>query len=143
MTNRLKTILVLAVAGAVAAGVASVSAHHSTTMFDNSTTMTIKGDVVELRWVNPHGSLSVNGVVKARAEEGASTSGMEMTSPGNLVRAGGWRRDAVKPGEQVEVLFSPLRDAERKGGALKRLTVVATGEVFTANLREQERPGLE
>jgi len=49
----------------------------------------------------------------------------------------------LKPGETVEVLFSPLRDSERKGGALKKLTVVATGEVFTANLREQERPGLE
>ena len=143
MTNHHKAIAVLAVAGAVAAGIASVSAHHSTTMFDHSTTMTINGEVVELRWVNPHVSLSVNGVVKERAEEGAMTWVMEMTSPGNLVRAGGWRRDAVKPGEQVEVLFSPLRDAERKGGALKRLTVIATGEVFTANLREQERPGLE
>ena len=55
-----------------------------------------------------------------------------------IVRAGGWRRDAVKP-----VSFSPLRDADKKGGALTRLLVVATGEVFTANLREQERPGLE
>jgi hypothetical protein len=36
-----------------------------------------------------------------------------------------------------------LRDSERKGGALKKVTVAATGEVFTANLREQERPGLE
>ncbi len=143
MTNHHKAIAVLAVAGAVAAGIASVSAHHSTTMFDHSTTMTITGEVVELRWVNPHVSLSVNGVVKERAEEGAMTWVMEMTSPGNLVRAGGWRRDAVKPGEQVEVLFSPLRDAERKGGALKKLTVIATGEVFTANIRQQERPGLE
>ena len=143
MTNHHKAIALLAVAGAVAAGIASVSAHHSTTMFDHSTTMTITGEVVELRWVNPHVSLSVNGVVKERAEEGAMTWVMEMTSPGNLVRAGGWRRDAVKPGEQVEVLFSPLRDAERKGGALKKLTVIATGEVFTANIRQQERPGLE
>ncbi len=143
MTNHHKAIAVLAVAGAVAAGIASVSAHHSTTMFDHSTTMTINGEVVELRWVNPHVSLSVNGVVKERAEEGAMTWVMEMTSPGNLVRAGGWRRDAVKPGEQVEVLFSLLRDAERKGGALKKLTVIATGEVFTANIRQQERPGLE
>jgi hypothetical protein len=143
MTNHHKAIALLAVAGAVAAGIASVSAHHSTTMFDHSTTMTINGEVVELRWVNPHVSLSVNGVVKERAEEGAMTWVMEMTSPGNLVRAGGWRRDAVKPGEQVEVLFSPLRDAERKGGALKKLTVIATGEVFTANIRQQERPGLE
>jgi hypothetical protein len=134
---------VLVVAAALTAGIVSVSAHHSASMFDHAKTMTIDGDVVELRWVNPHVSLSVNGIVKERAEEGAVLWVMEMTSPGNLVRAGGWRRDAVKTGDKVEVQFSPLRDAERKGGALKKLTVAATGEVFTANLREQERPGLE
>jgi hypothetical protein len=134
---------VLAFAGVVALGIASVSAHHSSTMFDHSTTMTISGEVVELRWVNPHVSLSINGIVKERAEDGRAIWVMEMTSPGNLVRAGGWRRDAVKPGDTVEVEFSPLRDSDRKGGALKKLTVAATGEVFTANLREQERPGLE
>jgi len=138
MTNNFRTIGVFAVAGTVAAGIASVSAHHSTSMFDHSKTMTING-----AGVNPHVSLSVNGIVKERAEDGAAVWVMEMTSPGNLVRAGGWRRDAVKPGEKVEVLFSPLRDSERKGGALKKLTVLATGEVFTANIREQERPGLE
>jgi len=143
MTKRLKTMGALAVTGVVTAGVASVSAHHSTTMFDHSTTLTINGEVVELRWVNPHVSLSVNGVVKERAEDGPAVWVMEMTSPGNLVRAGGWRRDAAKPGETVEVVFSPLRDSQRKGGALKKLTVVATGQVFTANIREQERPGLE
>jgi hypothetical protein len=143
MTKRLKTVGALAVAGVLAAGIASVWAHHSATMFDHATTMTINCEVVELRWVNPHVSLSVNGVVKERAEDGPAVWVMEMTSPGNLVRAGGWRRDAVKPGETVEVVFSPLRDSQRKGGALKKLTVVATGEVFTANLRELERPGLE
>jgi hypothetical protein len=126
MTKHLKTMGVLAVAGVVAAGIVSVSAHHSTTMFDHSTTLTINGEVVELRWVNPHVSLSVNGVVKERAEDGPAVWVMEMTSPGNLVRAGG-----------------SLRDSVSKGGALKKLTVVATGEVFTANIREQERPGLE
>src|SRR2546429_6220843 len=143
MKTHIKTIGALAVAGAVAAGIASVSAHHSSTMFDHATTMTINGEVVELRWVNPHVSLSINGVVKERAEDGRAVWVMEMTSPGNLVRAGGWRRDAVKPGDKVEVEFSPLRDAERKGGALKKLTVIATGEVFTANIREKERTGLE
>ena len=143
MTNNFKTIGVLAVAATVAAGIASVSAHHSTSMFDHSKTMTINGEVVELRWVNLHVSLSVNGIVKERAEDGPAVWVMEMTSPGNLVRAGGWRRDAVKPGETVQVEFSPLRDSASKGGALKKLTVVATGEVFTANIREQERPGLE
>jgi hypothetical protein len=131
---------VLAVCG-LAAGVSSVAAHHSTTMFDHAKTMTIKGEVVELRWVNPHVSLSVSGLVG----DGKTPEVwlMEMTSPGNLMRAGGWRRDAVKPGEKVEVTFSPLRDAEKKGGALKRLLVVATGETFTASIRDQERPGIE
>jgi hypothetical protein len=125
----------------LAAGISSVAAHHSTTMFDHSKTVTIKGAVVELRWVNPHVTLTVNGSLN----EGDAPSDwlMEMTSPGNLVRAGGWRRDAVKPGEKIEVVFSPLRDADKKGGALKKLTVLASGEVFTANIREQEKPGLE
>jgi hypothetical protein len=112
-------------------------------MFDHAKTLTITGTVVELRWVNPHVSLSVNGTVKEREGEEQAIWLLEMTSPGNLIRAGGWRRDAVKPGERVEVAFSPLRDSEKKGGALKKLTVLATGEVFTANLREQEKPGLE
>jgi hypothetical protein len=125
----------------LAAGISSVAAHHSTTMFDHSKTVTIKGTVVELRWVNPHVTITINGSL----QEGDAPADwlMEMTSPGNLVRAGGWRRDAVKPGEKVEVVFSPLRDTEKKGGALKKLTVLATGEVFTANIREQEKPGLE
>jgi Family of unknown function (DUF6152) len=125
----------------LAAGISSVAAHHSSTMFDHAKTLTIKGAVVELRWVNPHVTLTVNGSVNDG--EAPADWLMEMTSPGNLVRAGGWRRDAVKPGDAVEVVFSPLRDADKKGGALKKLTVVATGEVFTANIREQEKPGLE
>ena len=78
---------------AVVAGISSVAAHHSTTMFDHSKTVVINGVVVELRWVNPHVSLSVNGTIN----EGDAPAVwlMEMTSPGNLVRAGGWRRDAV------------------------------------------------
>lgn len=125
----------------LAAGISSVSAHHSSTMFDHSKTVTIKGTIVELRWVNPHVTITINGTVNA--DEAPADWLMEMTSPGNLVRAGGWRRDAVKPGDQVEIVFSPLRDPDKKGGALKKLTVLSTGEVFTTNIREQEKPGLE
>jgi hypothetical protein len=125
----------------LAAGISSVSAHHSSTMFDHSKSVTIKGTIVELRWVNPHVTITINGTVNA--DEAPADWLMEMTSPGNLVRAGGWRRDAVKPGDQVEIVFSPLRDPDKKGGALKKLTVLSTGEVFTANIREQEKPGLE
>jgi hypothetical protein len=122
-------------------GTQFVSAHHSTTMFDHSKTLTIRGTALELRWVNPHVSLLVKGVVDGNNEEEEWL--MEMTSPGNLVRAGGWTRNAVKAGDRVVVDFSPLRDASSRGGALKKVTLADTGQVFTANLRAQEMPGLE
>ena len=131
----------LAAVAVLAVGISRVSAHHSASMFDFSKSETIKGTVVELRWVNPHVTVTVNG--SHNEQEAPADWLMEMTSPGNLVRAGGWRRDAVKPGDKVEIVFSPMRDPEKKEGALKQLTVLATGEVFTANIREQEKPGLE
>jgi hypothetical protein len=141
MRRLIKSAGALAAVGLLTAGISSVAAHHSSAMFDHSKTETIKGTVVELRWVNPHVTLTVNG--SHNEEEAPVDWLMEMTSPGNLVRAGGWRRDAVKPGDKVEVVFSPMRDPDKKEGALKQLTVLATGEVFTANIREQEKPGLE
>src|ERR1043166_2660886 len=110
----------IAVAGALLAGASSVMAHHSTTMFDHAKTLTITGVVAELRWVNPHVTLSVKGTLKDGGEPEVWV--MEMTSPGNLVRAGGWTRNAVKPGDRVQVDFSPLRDEERRGGGLKKHT---------------------
>ena len=101
MKVNLKWTLAVAALG-VAAGLTSVAAHHSTTMFDHSKTMTIKGTVVELRWVNPHVSLSVDGTIKDSEATGVWV--MEMTSPGNLVRAGGWTRNSVKPGDKVAVV---------------------------------------
>ena len=141
MRQFVKAAGAIAAIGVITIGISSVAAHHSTTMFDHAKTVTIKGSVVELRWVNPHVTVTINGSLN----EGDAPADwlMEMTSPGNLMRAGGWRRDAVKPGEKVEIVFSPLRDADKKGGALKKLTVLASGEVFTANIREQEKPGLE
>ena len=118
-----------------------VSAHHSTTMFDYAKALTIKGKVVEFRWVNPHVSLTIKGLVgDGKVEEEWV---MEMTSPGNLVRAGAWSRNVVKPGDEVTVDFSPHRDPTLLGGALKKVTVLATGKAFTANLRNQEMPDLE
>jgi len=125
----------------VAAGMQFATAHHSTTMFDHSKTMTIRGVALELRWVNPHVSLLIKGIVDGGKEEEEWL--MEMTSPGNLVRAGGWTRNAVKAGDRVVVDFSPLRDTSSRGGALKKLTLVDTGQTFTANIRAQEMPGLE
>jgi len=141
MRQLMKSIGALAAVALLGAGITQVAAHHSASMFDFSKTATVRGSVIELRWVNPHVTLTLNGSSSAGEEPGEWL--METTSPGNLVRVGGWRRDAIKPGEQVEVLFHPLREEGKKSGLMRQLTVLATVEVFKANIREQEMPGLE
>ena len=137
----LKSIGAIAVLAMLALGISQVAAHHSASMFDFSKSQTLKGKVVELRWVNPHVTLTLTGALNA--DEAPGEWLMETTSPGNLVRVGGWRRDIVKPGDEVEVVFHPLREPDKKMGLLRQLTTLSNGEVFAANIRDQEKPGLE
>jgi hypothetical protein len=116
------------------------SAHHSTTMFDHAKVVSIAGIVKEVHWTNPHVAIYVLGT-SAEVKEPTLWL-MEMTSPGNLVRAGGWSRSAVRPGDKVTVDFAPLRDGKR-GGALKKITIAETGKFYTADIRAQERANLE
>src|SRR5262252_3422209 len=139
MNSRLAILGIVAACGV--AGVGSVAAHHSATMFDRSKTLTLKGTVVEVHWVNPHVSYLVNGTVKD--DETPSDWLLETTSPGNLARVSNWTRASVKPGDKVIIDFSPLRESDQHGGNLKKVTLVDTGEVLISNIREQEQPGLE
>ncbi|MGA2057284.1 MAG: DUF6152 family protein [Bradyrhizobium sp.] len=137
----LKSIGAFAVLAMMAGGISQVAAHHSASMFDFTKSQTLKGKVVEMRWVNPHVTITITGTTNP--DEAPGDWLIETTSPGNLVRAGGWRRDALKPGDEVEVTFHPEREAGKKSGLLQEVKQVSTGEVFTANIRDQEKPGLE
>ena len=117
-----------------------VAAHHATSMFDHAKVVSINGVVKEVHWTNPHVGIYVDVTPK----EGGETAlwVIEMTSPGNLVRAGGWTRNSVKPGDKVTIDMAPLRDG-KKGGALKKVTLVDSGKFLTADIRAQERANLE
>jgi hypothetical protein len=126
---------------ALMAGSAPISAHHSASMFDFSKTLILTGTVVEVRWTNPHVTLLVNGKV-SEADENADWL-LEMSSPSNLIRVSNWQRTTVKIGDHVKVQMAPLRDGSAKGGNLKTLTLIDTGESFTPNIRDREEPGLQ
>lgn len=140
MKPSLKQAIALSAWFGLAAGAYPVAAHHATSMFDHATTVTLAGTVTEVHWTNPHVAIFVNGSFKDG--EAPAVWLLEMTSPGNLVRSGGWTRTSVKPGDKVNVDLSPLRDG-KKGGALKKITILATGKFYTANIRQQERANLE
>jgi hypothetical protein len=59
---------------------------------------------------------------------------------GNLTRIG-WSKRSFSAGDRVELDIHPLRDG-RHGGAFKKATILATGQVLTSDLRQQEKPGL-
>jgi hypothetical protein len=143
MTMRffMKSIGVFAVLAVVAAGISQGVAHHSASMFDVLRSEVLKGKLVELRWVNPHVTLTVKGTLKSG--EAPAEWLIETTSPGNLTRVGGWQRDAVKPGELVEVVFHPLREPGKRLGLLRQLTTLSNGEVYATNIRDHERADLE
>lgn len=141
MRQLLKMVGAIAVLAFVVGGISQSTAHHSAAMFDFSKKLTMKGKVVEMRWVNPHVTITMIGAPSA--DEAPSEWLMETTSPGNLTRVGGWRRDIIKPGDEIEVTFHPEREAGKKDGLLREMKLLSTGEVFPANIRDQERPGLE
>lgn len=99
-------ILALTVAGAA-------SAHHSGQPYDNSTEARIEGEVEEWRWANPHAFLQVH----VTGEDGEKQLwSFESTSPNILVQQG-WTRNTLEPGDEVEVIYNPLRDGS-PGGSL-------------------------
>ncbi|MDB5808165.1 MAG: hypothetical protein JWN94_287 [Betaproteobacteria bacterium] len=139
ITASTKLAAAAAFAGLVAAAY-PVSAHHSTTMFDREKFIVLEGTVKELHWTNPHVAIFIeNAAAKPNIPEGMWV--VELTSPGNLVRSG-WTRNLIKPGEKVTAEVHQLRDGT-KGGGLRKITLVSSGQSFTYNIRDQERPNLE
>jgi hypothetical protein len=107
-------------AAAIGAGLAlafsatPAPAHHSFAMFDQTKQVTIKGVVREFQWTNPHSWLQVkvtNG--KGEVEDWA----IEMLSPSVLSRMG-WKRNSIKPGDEVTVVINPVRSGAHGGNML-------------------------
>ena len=140
MKPNLKSAIVVSALLGLAAGAYPVAAHHSTTMFDRDKLIQLNGTVKELHWTNPHVAIFIDAET-ASAGTQAGLWVVELTSPGNLVRSG-WTRTIVKPGDKVTADVHPLRDGT-KGAALRKITLAATGQSFTYNIRDQERPNLD
>ena len=91
-------------------------AHHSFAMFDQTKTITQKGVVKEVQWINPHVWLHLYVEVDGRQEvysyEGAAIA---------VLKRVGWMRDSVKPGDLLTVVGNPYKDGRRAGGALNHV----------------------
>lgn len=100
---------------AAALPLAPAAAHHSFAMFDNTRSITLRGEVTKFQWTNPHAYLEVN----ARdGKGGVKHYTLEMTSP-NMMSRGGWNARTIKTGDEVTVYVSPLRNGTPGGLVLE------------------------
>jgi hypothetical protein len=99
-------------------------AHHSTSMYDRNTPITIVAEVVEFRWVNPHSNLTVVDTADAARKMWS----IEMSSPGVLTRSG-WNKRTFNPGDKITLKFGPLRNGDAGGIFLE--ATLADGSVMT------------
>ena len=106
----LKRRVGLSMVAAAALISATVSAHHSAAMFDDSRVVELKGVVKELQWTNPHVWLQVTVEEKGAKKEWSIEGG----SPNTLSRTG-WRSTSFKPGDAVTVRVNPMKDGSTAG----------------------------
>jgi Family of unknown function (DUF6152) len=109
--------------------------HHSFAMYDMSKDVALKGTVKAFQWTNPHVVAFL--MVAGKGDEPATLWRMELSSPGNLTRAG-WTKRSLNPGDVVTIDCGPMRDGT-KAGVIKKVTL-PDGQVLTFSFAEQ--PGL-
>ena len=95
---------ILSFAVMILALVPQVGAHHGGAAHDQSQTVTFKGTVTELRFINPHVLLYWDVTKDGTTEKWSGW----LTAPTKLSRAG-WSKTTLKPGDQIEVSGSPHR----------------------------------
>ena len=97
MQHRSPLLLTLAAASLLLAPMAK--GHHSQSEFDFKMNVDVEGKVTVLEWKSPHARLYVDVVNAAGKTENWN---FELPSPNTLMRRG-WKRDSLKPGDQVQV----------------------------------------
>lgn len=103
-------------------------AHHGiVAWFDMSRSITVKGTVTSFEWTNPHSYIYFD----AKDEDGANEKwSAEMGGVPMLGRAG-WRRETVKPGDQITLTGKPAKDG--KHSMLLDKVVLANGQELAAS----------
>jgi len=94
-------------------------AHHSfTAEFNGETTITLKGVLTKVAWVNPHTYFYVD----VKDDSGKVTNWALECQPTGFMHRGGVTRDMFVEGQEVTVTAFPAKDGTKNLGYLKDMT---------------------
>lgn len=107
-----KTLCVMA-GGLMMAAVPMLAHHSFAAEYDRSKSVTLKGTVTKVEWMNPHARFYVD----VKDDKGTVTNWeFELGSPNGLMRAG-WTRNSLKEGETITVAGSLAKDGSHLANA--------------------------
>ena len=119
--------------------VGHVDAHHSDYLVDQSTTIELRGTVVELKLKSPHSTLVIDGTVAHDDHGRIERWEIETLPMGPMLRTLAIRPDTFKPGDVITVIGWRHRDPRFKF-AQALAVVAADGTRFTMSAPEQSKP---
>lgn len=104
-------------------------AHHGTAAYDTDRKITVKATVTQWFWANPHCFLKFD----AKDDKGNVVHwATETSNPSDMVNLG-WSKDTFKPGDEVTVTFTPVKN----GNPIGRIeqVVLANGQTLSARVK--------
>ena len=111
----------VAILGVLLVGASPVFAHHSVVgQFDTAKSLTLKGSISKVQWMNPH----IYVYLEVKEADGTESSWALETLPTAMMRKAGLSKEAVMgtPGEVVTVLIIPARDGTKHLGWISKIT---------------------
>ncbi len=127
--KRTRIVFFVLVSSGLIAAAGSALAHHSfAAIYDSEQSVTVTGVVTNVDWLNPHAHFFVD----VENEDGAIENwDFELASPNGLMRLG-WRRDSLKPGDEVTVVGIPARDGSTRANT-RSVTLADGSEMFSGD----------
>ena len=113
MKNKPFAVLAMAVGLLMVSG--TMFAHHSGSVYDAEHLVTLKGTVTAFKFINPHVQIHF----EVKDENGNLVKWIAHTSPPSKMYRRGWKRNILKPGDQITVTGGPDKYGRKNMRLLK------------------------